>query len=256
MLQTFRSFILIIVGLMTLTASAAAQPVVVFDEGHGQRFLAGNEGELDLSGFAATFKEAGYVVEVSPAPLTAGLLAKVDVLVISGAFAPLAPAEIEAVTAFVENGGGLAVMLHVAPILRDLLHRLEVDFTNGTLRETAHVIGDNPLDFAVRDLQPHPLTEGLEQFSLYGTWALRGTAENMQVIAKTEAHAWVDLDRNNRLTMGDAVQPFGVLVAGQMGQGKVVVFGDDALFQNRFLDETNRRLAANLAEWLKPAGEK
>jgi hypothetical protein len=31
-----------------------------------------------------------------------------------------------------------------------------------------------------------------------------------------------------------------------------VVFGDDALFQNRFLDGNNRVLAGNLARWLQP----
>jgi hypothetical protein len=29
-----------------------------------------------------------------------------------------------------------------------------------------------------------------------------------------------------------------------------VVFGDDAMFQNRYLDENNSRLAANLSGWL------
>jgi len=46
------------------------------------------------------------------------------------------------------------------------------------------------------------------------------------------------------------MQPFGVVVVGHLGQGRYVVFGDDALFQNRFFDESNRRLAINLVNWL------
>jgi len=36
-----------------------------------------------------------------------------------------------------------------------------------------------------------------------------------------------------------------VLVTGQVGNGAFAVFGDDAIFQNKFLYGTNRKLAAN-----------
>lgn len=42
-----------------------------------------------------------------------------------------------------------------------------------------------------------------------------------------------------------------MVVAGSYGKGRFAVFGDDAIFQNRFLDADNRKLAANLARWLK-----
>jgi len=46
------------------------------------------------------------------------------------------------------------------------------------------------------------------------------------------------------------MQAFGVVVAGQAGAGRFVVFSDDAIFQNRFLGDNNRILAANLGRWL------
>jgi hypothetical protein len=227
-----------------------AAPVILFDEGHAQQFLTGKSGALDLSDLAELYQERGAVVTSSVEELSKDSLAAVDVLVISGPFRPLSATEIEAVIEFIHAGGGLAVLLHIAPPVRDLLHQLEVDYTNGTLRETRDVIGENPQDFKITSLAEHPLTAGLDSLSIYGAWALRGTAPHTTILAKTGEKSWVDLDRDRTFSRNDAVQSFGVVVAGEIGQGRYVVIGDDALFQNRFLDNANRQLAVNLVDWL------
>jgi hypothetical protein len=89
----------------------------------------------------------------------------------------------------------------------------------------------------------------LTKFSLYGGWPLRPATDNTQVIARSSNQAWVDLNRDDILNQGDAVQQFGVIVSGKMGNGEFLVFADDAIFQNRFLDRDNRTLATNLARW-------
>lgn len=236
--------------LLAAPTALWAAPVALFDEGHGQPFLISGERPLDLSELAGVFTAAGYTVRSSRQSLDAAQLAGCDVLVISGAFQPLSTEELAAVQDFVARGGGLAVMLHIAPPLGGLLHALEVDFSNGTLREHDHVIGGNPQDFRVTSLLPHPLTAGLSDFALYGVWALLGTAPTVEVVAQTGARGWVDLNHDGNLGAGDAVQAFAVAVAGTSGQGRFAVFGDDALFQNRFLEGSNRILAANLARWL------
>ena len=228
----------------------AAAPLILFDESHAQQFLIGGEGPLDLSGLGELLRADGYAVEQQASPLTPETLARADVLVMSGPFKPLDDAELQAVMNFIGGGGGLAVMLHIAPPVGNLLERLEIDYTNGTLRESNGVIGDNPLNFQVVALEEHPLTTGLESFSLYGAWALRGTAPHVKILAETGERSWVDLDRNNQLSSSDAMQKFGVMAAGEYGRGRYVVFGDDALFQNRFLDGPNRQLALNLVRWL------
>jgi hypothetical protein len=53
------------------------------------------------------------------------------------------------------------------------------------------------------------------------------------------------------MSANEVVGSVGVIVAGELGAGRFVVFGDDAIFQNKFLDEQNRRLAKNLARWLQ-----
>lgn len=250
MLSSLRALFLILIGGFFLAAHSVAASAVLFDESHGQQFVVGKSGPLDLSELATLYQDNGFTVSSHAEGLTRETLSSVDVLILSGPFLPLSESEISAVLDFIAAGGGLAMMLHIAPPVRDLLYRLDVDFTNGTLRETSHVIGDNPLNFKVGKMSNHPLTQGLEGFSVYGAWALRGTAPHTTVVAETSQHGWVDLDHDNRLTAEDAVQTFGVMVAGEIGRGRYVVFGDDAIFQNRFLDEANRQLGLRLVDWL------
>ncbi len=247
-----RWFPLLIFSALLWPQILLAAPVVLFDEGHAQPFLARGERPLDLSGLAGVFASAGFEVRSSSEPLVAAQLAEVDVLISSGAFQPFTPEEVSTVQALLQRGGGVAIMLHVAPPFAGLLRILEVDFTNGTLREQSNLLGENRQNFRVRDLVTHPLTDGLQEFAVYGAWALRGTAPAVEIVARTGAHSWIDLNRDNLLSAGDAVQPFGVAVAGTSGPGRFAVFGDDALFQNRYLEGSNRALATNLARWLQP----
>ena len=58
------------------------------------------------------------------------------------------------------------------------------------------------------------------------------------------------LTSNGVIRERDAVQSFAVAIAGQSGSGRFVVFGDDAIFQNRFFKGNNQVLGRNLARWL------
>ena len=252
MTHTLRSLLILWLLLGVLSPCALAAPVVLFDESHAQQFLIGKSGPLDLSELAKSYRDLGYEVQSAREKLTSEALAAVDVLIISGAFMPLHKDELRAVMDFIKGGGGLAVLLHIAPPVGDLLHELDVDFTNGTLRETNGVIDGNPLDFWVSSLQPHPVTDGLSGFSIYGAWALLSTASHVKIVAETGERSWVDLDRNNRLSNYDVMQKFGVMAAGELGQGRYVILGDDAVFQNRFYDSDNRALSTSILKWLSP----
>ena len=243
------------IGLMLLFAPilpAHAGPMVLFDQGHGQRFVIKRGNDLDLSRLAEVFREAGYEVTTAATPFTADTFAGIDALVLSGTFQPYTPGEIEAIAAFIDHGGALCIMLHIAPPLAPLLRRLGVDHSNGVIREQENIIDGKPLDFRVTRLENHPLFQGLRQFSLYGVWALQATGPGVQAIARTSPASWIDLNGNGRLDQGDAQQSFAVAVAGQSGRGRFVVFGDDAIFQNKFLVGDNLILGRNLAAWLSP----
>lgn len=245
-----RSFFLLLLlcGLPPLL-SAADRPLVWFDQAHGQAFRVDQQGPLHLSDLARLLVEAGSIVETSRQPLDESILSRVDALILSGAFQPYTAGEIEAIQAFLERGGRLAIMLHVAPPLRGLLHQLGVDFSNGVIREQQQIIGKDPLNFRVDQLAAHPLTAGLKGFNIYGGWALTNFDARAQIIAWSGPRSWVDLDRNLQLSQVDAMQRFGVMVVGDLGKGAFVVFADDAIFQNQFLPG-NHALAENLVRWL------
>jgi len=235
--------------LATSLVSAAEGPAkILFDQGHGQRFVIADTGDLQLSKFSETLLATGTVVNQTSAPLSDETLKGSAALVISGPFKPLQPDEIEAVLRYVQNGGRLAVMLHIAPPMGDLLIRLGVDYSNSILHERQNAI-DKDINFRVTDLSATSLFAGISSFSAYGAWALNpvGSATG---IARTSPASWVDLNGDGVLSKDDAVGSFALVVSGTLGKGDFVIFGDDAIFQNRFLVDDNRKLAANLGTWL------
>lgn len=241
-------FVLVASFWANYVLAAETLPKVLFDQGHNQRFLIGEKGDLQLSGLAEIIRGKGAVVTATSGQLNDAALQEVAALVISGPFEALQTEEVETIARFVEKGGHLAAMLHIGSPLAGLLDRLDIDHSNAVLRERNNLI-DKDINFRVRALNPHPLFAGLSQFSLYGGWALKGVKTGVG-IAHTSAEAWVDLDGDKAISKTDPVAAFDVVVAGSFGAGRFVIFGDDAIFQNKFLDQDNSILASNLAEWL------
>lgn len=246
----FKIFLVFIFAVST-EVFGGDRPVVLFDQGHGQRFVIEKDEDLQLSGLAELFRGQDCEVRSSDGKIAGADLAGVDILVSSGLFVPYDEEELQAIQDFLERGGALSVMVHVAPTYANLFNMLGVAASNGVLNETENIIEANPLDFRVKNLSPHPLADGLEEFNLYGGWALMNTSENAMAIAYTSRQSWIDNNRDRRRTPDEPLHVFGVIVAGMKGKGRFVVFGDDAIFQNRFLTDNNQTLAVNLVKWLK-----
>lgn len=233
-----------------IAAPGEAAQSVLFDAGHGEPFLIGQQGPLQLSGLAETLQEAGAQVASLKEPISDASLAGADALVISGAFAALQPQEIEAVLRFLQRGGKLAVMLHIAPPMATLLERLGISYSNGVIREQENILAGEPQNFKVSRLEQHPVLQGISEFSLHGAWGLINKDDRARIVASTSPQAWIDLDRD-KIQKKEGTASFGVLGAGELGNGAFLVFGDDAIFQNKFLNGNNKALAVNLAAWLK-----
>jgi hypothetical protein len=133
----------------------------------------------------------------------------------------------------------------------DLLGEFGVASTNGAVNEVRNVLGGGGKDFSVIRLEPHPLTKGLRRFSVYGAWGLKPERRNAKIIAKTSPKSWVDLNRDGVFGPGDGAGDFGIIVTGNLGKGEFAVFGDDAIFQNRFLKDDNLLLGKNLVNWMR-----
>lgn len=238
------------VALALVTQAVPAQAdSILFDQGHGQRFVIERNGELDLSSWAELFKAQGVEVVSSQAPLDQLNLDAYTALIISGAFKPFSSAERRHLLQYVEQGGSVVILLHVGPLNGELLADLGVGVSNGVIFDPAQRIGESSSDFSVVLTESHPLLHGIEQLKVYGIWALNpGT--HAQSLFNASPAAWMDLNRNRQQDSAEPVAPFSLAVTGFRGLGRFVVIGDDAVFQNRFLVDENRQLASNLVDWL------
>lgn len=257
MMKMFRTVSGLVLSVLLFAAQVHGQEtsqVVLFDQGHGQRFLVENNGPLDLSGLGELFRERGFTVKAGHEKISAQLLIGVDVLVISGPFVPFSDSEIGHLKSFVQRGGSLSVMLHVGPMFVPLLKEFGVSVLPGVIHESENMIAGQAVDFSCVDLASHPLTSEVDSFKVYGSWGLASMDEQLPVIGRTSTGAWMDVNRNQQLDKSDTVQSFGLVVAGNFGLGRVMVSGDDAIFQNRFLTGSNRILGRNLVDWLGQQG--
>ena len=228
--------------------AAENKPVIVFDEGHGERFTINDQGDLQLSKLAETMRASGAQVTKTKDALSDDSLKGASALVISGLFKPLQADEVEAIARFIRKGGRLAVMMHIAPPLSNLIYRFNLGYSVTVIHERQNII-DKDINFRLTDLAPHPLFKGIDYFSAYGVWAI-DPGDAATAIARTSPSAWLDLVGNGILSKDDLVQAMAVAVTGSLGSGNYVIFGDDAIFQNRFLKDNNQILAANLTKWL------
>lgn len=250
MFKFISATLILCLSLFSGISKAGEKPVILFDQGHGQKFLIEKTGPLDLSNLSELFRQKELTGKSSNAKISDEVLTDASALVISGPFMPFSTDEIDSIVNFVRRGGRLCIMLHIGQPSAELLHRLDVDVSNGVIREREGIIEGESLNFHVTRLANHDLNKGLKLFNIYGGWALMNTGDNAAIIAETGPTSWVDLNRDKKFSAGDAVQSFGVAVAGKIGDGRFVVFGDDAIFQNKFLDEVNILLGKNLVEWL------
>ena len=246
-----RLFFLLILLISQSQYSLAESPRILFDQGHRQAFVIEKEGPLQLQNLAKIFHEQGWQVKSHSGALTEEHLVTTDALIISGAFSPLSEAEVHAVLNYLKRGGKVSIMIHIGQPLTNLLHPLGVEFGNLVINEKQNQTDGKTLNFAVSAFKQHPLTEGLKQFSIYGGWPLRSFTDNGSTIASSSPHSWVDTNRDKRLSKGDLIQPFAVIISGHYGLGSFTVFADDAIFQNGFLRNGNKILAENLSRWLK-----
>jgi hypothetical protein len=221
---------------------------IIFDEGHGQLFSIDDTGELQLSKLADTMRASGAQVRKTKDIISDNTLKGATGLVISGLFKPLQADEIETLVRFIQKGGRVAVMMHIAPPLSNLVFRLGLGYSQTVIHERQNVI-DKDINFRVTDLSPSPLFTGIDSFSAYGVWAIDPRDKSIS-IARTSPNAWMDFDNKGIISEKSLVGAFTIVAIGSLGSGNFAIFGDDAIFQNRYLEGNNQKLAENLAKWL------
>lgn len=259
-------------------------PVVFIDEGHHNFHT--KEGRYKA--FSNLLERDGYVVRSFPGEFTRTKLSEGKILVISNALneknvrdwtlpnpSAFTTAEIEHLRQWVQEGGSLFLIADHMPMAgaaRDLAAAFDFEFTNGFVFDTTSLRG--PAIFRLQDgtLIESPVTKGRNAHESVGqvvtftgqafkipddaTPVLVFDNKYMNYLPDT---AWVFNENTEKINAGGWHQG----AFRQYGNGKLVVFGEAAMFSaqlsgpnriktgmNHELARENYRLLLNIIHWL------
>ncbi len=246
----YKYLLLVILSVSCLHIKIVQSANIVFDEGHKQAFLYQQQGPLGLSKLANILVDAGNTVSASQNIIQPLALLNVDALIISGPFQAFSLRERKILADYVTSGGKIIIMVHIAPTIGGLLAEFDIGISNYSINEEQAMLANMPKDFLVSRLIPHWLFNKVQNFNFFGGWALQAKDKSTAILAITSENAWLDLNKNKQKDVADYQSAFAVIVQKKIGKGDVLVFSDDALFQNKFLTGNNQQMAINLANWL------
>ncbi|MFO1062410.1 MAG: hypothetical protein U0892_00870 [Pirellulales bacterium] len=251
------------------------KPVVLFDSYHAHNFIHRGlvPGEYVYHRYTGYRRAAGLlrergcdVQELLVGPLTDDKLRDVKLLVVnlpSMDRPPWLVSEIEAVERYVLAGGGVLFITdhsncyyhqyHLLPLWDRL--RLTPTFETACEDEWRSVtMPGAPGWFMVQDFAKHPITDGIRNFYIQTGGHLVGDG----IIAKTSSQAWADagqvplygegspgLTGDMRYSDNEKKGPLGILVAQELGKGRIVVVSDQNCFGDAVLT-----IADNWRVWL------
>ena len=250
----------------------STRPRVLFDEAHGEAWTIRPEAALAMRPAhpadasyelaARALSDRDFVVEANvESPLTAGVLDESAILVIAhpsdpawerttGGSPRLAESEIDAIEAFVKDGGGLIVLGETehekyGNNLNELLARFGIRLENETVQDYDHYV--TAPSWILADLHEGGRgTDGDLLARVGSTCFYRTTTisanHGARVVARSHATA--------------SLPGAPLLVASEHGRGRVVVLGDSDLFGDDCIDQLDHlALWLNLVCWATPAAD-
>lgn len=230
----------VLVLAFSLAPAAVATYTVLWDTSHGV-FDPDNNNGYQPSGYYGELSDHltanGFSVNTTTSAFDSTNLAGIDVAVVavpSSFNSAYSVAEIDALTTFVNNGGGLLIMgdTTTSPIgyLYDLALEFGIEFgpTNIELFDLV----------SVTDLSDHPIFDGISEVSLYGASEL-------------------DLSSGSAVSVGRNADSGKTAIAiSEYGLGRVVAIGDSGLWtyheegSQYFNLPENQQFALNTFEYL------
>lgn len=231
--------------------SPAPTRKLVFDMGHREIFGPDDTSELGQSQAIDHMRNAGFEVTVNQDAITAEDLQGASGLMLAGPMIPLQDAEYETITAFAESGGVVLLTIHVPyPVLKVPAHwGLPVE--PAIMMSERPYEGADPTVFPATDIKKSRLTEGVDALAVVSGWPVTTATKQAEYVIKTDDAAWVDVNQNGTRDEGEG-GPFGVVGATRVGDGFIIVIGDDAVFANMAIGQPgNARLLDNILEMMR-----
>jgi hypothetical protein len=152
--------------------------------------------------------------------------------------------EIDAITNFVEKGGGLLIIGNAGgdrglrTNMNEILNQFGIEMFSDQVKDEANNEFNMPTHPVINDVKDHPIGNGVAEIVIVAGCSVRGSS-NMQGVAYTSP----------------AAEPPNtpILVAGEYKQGRVVAVGSYRLFSNYGAGlslRNNRTFAMNMFRWL------
>lgn len=232
---------------------------VVFDMGHGEIFGAEDTSELGQSQAIERIRSAGFDVVINQDTITEEDLAFASGLIIAGPMRPLQDEEYDVITAFAERGGTVLLTIHVPfPVLKVPAHWGLPVGTEIMMSKRPIVSPDEPSVFAADNIEEGRITEGVGQVVVVSGWPVGVASEDAALVVKTGDDTWLAEGGDAQPEAPDDAEygSFGVVGVSRIGEGLVVVSGDDAIFANMALGAgDNARLLDNIIALMSEMAE-
>lgn len=193
-------------------------------------------------------------------PITSERLADIDVLILKTPTEPPTVGEVEAITRFVHDGGGLfAVGDHtdifaMNTILSACTRRFGIEFRADAVFEHEYV-GGQVIDS--RSFPPHPVASAMRPMhwmtscSLDLDWPARPIVWTRSGYADAPDYGKYTFFGNDSLDPGEPLAPFIQVATAEYGAGRVLAFGDSTTLSNFSIFFPGiRELAFGGVEWL------
>lgn len=225
---------------------------IVFDMAHGEIFSATDPSPLGQSSAIRRMRQAGFEVVINKQLITDDTLAEASGLVLAGPMAPLSPEEYDAINSFVLRGGTVLLTIHVPfPVLMVPAHWGLPVGTDIVMSKRPAGAPEEPSIFRADSIADDEITQGVESVLVVSGWPVSTAGDTARLVVSTGEDSWLSAsgDRDPAPPADDELTSFGVVGVARVGEGLVIVSGDDAIFANAALAEAdNARLLDNIIE--------
>lgn len=239
----------VVAGTLAPSTQRPARGTIVFDMAHSEVFGPQDQGQLGQSRAVEQMRNAGYAVRVITEKISADTLGPdVAAVFVPGPMMPFTEAERTVIDDFVRRGGTLILSVHVPFPILGTPARYGLPVGTGVMVDP-RLQGD-PGVWETRATKPDPVTEGVRVLGVVSGWPVGLSPSEIadpRIVIEAPVGVIVDSNNSGSLDRTDPQPPYGVVGVADIGSGRVVVLGDDAIFANIAIDTNdNSRLLDNL----------
>jgi len=209
------------------------------------------------SSLLSILEEEGYSVNPPPKHLDR-LVGSRSILMVVSPQTPFSEREAHTIKRFVEEGGSLLVADDFGEANSLLTHLLPVSISNDLVLD---LHSDKrpvfPLVVLGKTYQTFFSSQATNILLNYSsTIHLGKTLGGVITLATTGSQSWLDSDLDNELDKEEPTGPFPVMLAAEIGDGRVVVISDPSMFINDMIDrEDNKQVLLDVVTWLATGGK-